>query len=215
MLKLPTSTIVDKIVPKNSFDAYATTKQKKLLVSLVARIKWLNKLSADTLNLHAKDVREIQVFEVELKEKSSVTDLLLLINKAIPYPILFVLRFDEEVMYSISKKHVHPTNENQAVVDWTFSTAWVSVLEDRFEVSLSNSLDTVFQDICFKISGKTIGKEKNIEALIAKEQQLKQLNAEIEKIQRSIDKCRQFNKKVELQQKLQVFLSRRLVLNAQ
>lgn len=213
MLKLPTSTIVDKIVPKNSFDEYATTKQKKLLTSVVARIKWLHKLSNQTVNLQAKDIVEIQVFELELKEKSSVTDILLLINKAIPYPILFVLRFDEEIMYSISKKHVHPTNENQAVVDWTFSSAWVNVLEDRFDVSLSNSLDTVFQDICFKISGKTIGKEKDIEALIAKEQQLKQLNSEIEKIQRSIDKCRQFNKKVELQQKLQKLLLDKTQLN--
>ena len=213
MLKLPTSTIVDKIVPKNSFDIYATTKQKKLLTSVVARIKWLHKLSNQTVNLQAKDIVEIQVFELELKEKSSVTDILLLINKAVPYPILFVLRFNEEVMYSISKKHTHPTNENQAVVDWTFSTSWKNVVEDEFEISLSNSLDSVFQEICFKISGKNQGKEKDIETLIAKEQQLKQLNLEIEKTQKAIERCRQFNKKVELQQKLQKLLLDKTQLN--
>ena len=206
MLKLPTSTIVDKIVPKNSFDEYATTKQKKLLTSVVARIKWLHKLSNQTVNLQGKEVIEIQVFELELKEQTNVNELLLLINRVIPYPIVFVLRFNEEVMYSISKKHTHPTNENQAVVDWTFSTSWKNVLEDEFEISLSNSLDSVFQDICFKISGKNQGKEKDIETLIAKEQQLKQLNSEIEKTQKAIDKCRQFNKRVELNQKLQLIL---------
>ena len=154
MLKLPTSTIVDTIVPKSSFDEYATTKQKKLLSSVVARIKWLNKISTQTVNLQGKEVNEIQVFELELKEKSNVNELLLLINKVIPYQILFVLRFNEEIMYSISKKHTHPTNENQAVVDWTFSTSWKNVVEDEFEISLSNSLDSVFQEICFKISGK-------------------------------------------------------------
>ena len=206
MLKLPTSTIVDKIVPKNSFDEYATTKQKKLLTSFVARIKWLHKLSNQTVNLQGKEVIEIQVFELELKEQTNVNELLLLINRVIPYPIVFVLRFNEEVMYSISKKHTHPTNENQAVVDWTFSTSWKNVVEDDFEISLSNSLDSVFQDICFKISGKNQGKEKDIETLIAKEQQLKQLNSEIEKTQKAIDKCRQFNKRVELNQKLQLIL---------
>ena len=206
MLKLPTSTIVDKIVPKNSFDEYATTKQKKLLTSVVARIKWLHKLSNQTVNLQRKEVIEIQVFELELKEQTNVNELLLLINRVIPYPIVFVLRFNEEVMYSISKKHTHPTNENQAVVDWTFSTSWKNVVKDEFEISLSNSLDSVFQDICFKISGKNQGKEKDIETLIAKEQQLKQLNSEIEKTQKAIDKCRQFNKRVELNQKLQLIL---------
>ena len=206
MLKLPTSTIVDKIVPKNSFDEYATTKQKKLLTSFVARIKWLHKLSNQTVNLQGKEVIEIQVFELELKEQTNINELLLLINRVIPYPILFVIRHNEEIMYSISKKHTHPTNENQAVVDWTFSTSWKNVLEDEFEISLSNSLDSVFQEICFKISGKNQGKEKDIETFIAKEQQLKQLNSEIEKTQKAIDKCRQFNKRVELNQKLQLIL---------
>ena len=210
MLKLPTSTIVDKIVPKNSFDEYATTKQKKLLTSFVARIKWLHKLSNQTVNLQGKEVFEIQVFELELKERTNVNELLILINRVIPYPILFILRHNEEVMYSISKKHTHPTNENQAVVDWTFSTSWKNVVEDEFEISLSNSLDSVFQDICFIISGKNQGKEKDIETLIAKEQQLKQLNSEIEKTQKAIEKCRQFNKRVELNQKLQMILKKKI-----
>ena len=209
MLKLPASTIVDKIIPKNSFEEYATAKQRKLLSSYVARIKWLNKISTQTVNLQGKEINEIQIFELELKEKFNINELLALINRVIPYPILFVLRHNEEVMYSISKKHTHPTNENQAVVDWTFSTSWKNVVEDEFEISLSNSLDSVFQDICFKISGKNQGKEKDIETLIAKEQQLKQLNSEIEKTQKAIEKCRQFNKRVELNQKLQMTLKKK------
>lgn len=210
MLKLPAPTIVDKIIPKNSFEEYATVKQRKLLSSHVARIKWLNKISIQTVNLQGKEINEIQVFEMELKGKFNINELLALINKVIPYQILFVLRFNEEVMYSVSKKHIHPANENQAVVDWTFSTAWTNVTDDQFEIQLSNSLDFVFRDICFKISGKNTGKEKDIETLIAKEQQQKQLNSEIEKTLKAIDKCRQFNKRVELNQKLQLILKQKM-----
>ena len=210
MLKLPASTIVDKIIPKNSFEEYATAKQRKLLSSYVARIKWLNKISTQTVNLQGKEINEIQIFELELKEKFNINELLALINKVIPYQILFVLRFNEEVMYSVSKKHIHPANENQAVVDWTFSTTWTNVIDDQFEIQLSKTLDFVFQDICFKISGKNRSKEKDIETLIAKEQQLKQLNSEIEKTQKAIDKCRQFNKRVELNQKLQLILKQKM-----
>lgn len=210
MLKLPASTIVDKIIPKNSFEEYATVKQRKLLSSNVARIKWLNKISTQTVNLQGKEINEIQVFEMELKGKFNINELMALINKVIPYQILFVLRFNEEVMYSVSKKHIHPANENQAVVDWTFSTTWTNVIDDQFEIQLSKTLDFVFQDICFKISGKNTGKEKDIDTLIAKEQQLKQLNSEIEKTQKAIDKCRQFNKRVELNQKLQLILKQKM-----
>jgi len=210
MLKLPASTIVDKIIPKNSFEEYATAKQRKLLSSYVARIKWLNKISTQTVNLQGKEINEIQVFEMELKGKFNINELFALINKVIPYQILFVLRFNEEVMYSVSKKHIHPANENQAVVDWTFSTTWTNVTDDQLEIQLSNSLDFVFRDICFKISGKNRSKEKDIETLIAKEQQLKQLNSEIEKTQKAIDKCRQFNKRVELNQKLQLILKQKM-----
>ena len=210
MLKLPASTIVDKIIPKNSFEEYATAKQRKLLSSYVARIKWLNKISTQTVNLQGKEINEIQIFELELKEKFNINELLALINKVIPYQILFVLRFNEEVMYSVSKKHIHPANENQAVVDWTFSTTWTNVIDDQFEIQLSKTLDFVFQDICFKISGKDTAKEKDIETLIAKEQQLKQLNSEIEKTQKAIDKCHQFNKRVELNQKLQLILKQKM-----
>jgi len=128
--------------------------------------------------------------------------LLLLISKIIPYQIIFVLRFNEEVMYSISKKHTHPTNENQAVVDWTFSTTWMSVQEDQLEIALSNSLDYVFYDMCFKISGKNNGNENNIDILIQNEQKLKQLNFSIDKIATTMNKCKQFNKKVELNKNL-------------
>ena len=210
MLKLPASTIVDKIIPKNSFEEYATAKQRKLLSSHVARIKWLNKISIQTVNFQGKEINEIQVFEMELKGKFNINELMLLINKVIPYQILFVLRFNEEVMYSVSKKHIHPANENQAVVDWTFSTVWMNVTDDQFEIQLSNSLDFVFRDICFKISGKNTGKEKDIETLIAKELQQKQLNSEIEKTLKAIDKCRQFNKRVELNQKLQLILKQKM-----
>jgi hypothetical protein len=209
MLKLPNSTLVDKIIPKSSFEEYATSKQKKLMSALIGRIRWQNKLSRETLNLQSKQIDEIQVFELELKEKGNISDLLLLINKVIPYQILFVIRYNGEVKYSVSKKHSHPTNENQMVVDWTFSNEWMNESEDNFEINLTNSLDFVFQQICFKISGKNQEKEQDVESLIKKEQQLKQLNISIEKIMTAMQKCKQFNKKVELNKRLQELIVER------
>jgi hypothetical protein len=206
MFELPASTIVDKVIPKNTFEEYATPKQKRLFTNLVSKIRWKNKLSQQTVNLHGKEIQEIQIFEIELKEKTSISELLILINRVIPYPILFEIRHEEYVMYSIAQKHSHPTNENQAVVDWTFSTEWKPVNESDFDLQLAHNLDHVYSEMCFNISGKKSFKDRDISKLIEMELKMKQLNFSIDKIRASIISCKQFNKKVELNRQLRIVL---------
>ncbi|HEY5591859.1 MAG TPA: DUF4391 domain-containing protein [Paludibacter sp.] len=206
MFDLPASTIVDKPIPKNTFDEYATPKQKKLFTNIVAKIKWANKLSLQTINLQGNEVQEIQIFEIELKEKSNISELLLLMNRVIPYPILFEIKHEEFLMYSISQKHSHPTNENQAVVDWTFTTEWKTQKESSFVLQLAHNLDFVFSEICFQISGKQSFKDRDVIKLIELEQKMKQLNLSVEKLTASIKNCKQFNRKVELNRQLRILM---------
>lgn len=204
MFDLPASTIVDKTIPKNTFDEYATPKQKRLFTNSVAKIKWANKLSEQTVNLHGNEVQEIQIFEIELKERTNISELISLMNRVIPYPILFEIRHEEFLMYSIAQKHSHPTNENQAVVDWTFTTEWKTQKESNFVLQLAHNLDFVFSEICFQISGKQSFKDRDISKLIELEQKMKQLNFSIEKLTTLIKSCKQFNRKVELNRKLRI-----------
>ena len=57
---LPARAKVGRVVPKNAFDEYTNTKQKKLFTDCILRITWTHKLSADMLNLDTKDIQEIQ-----------------------------------------------------------------------------------------------------------------------------------------------------------
>ena len=45
---LPKQTQVNKSIPKNAFDSYINSKQKKLFVDIIERIRWTNKLSVET-----------------------------------------------------------------------------------------------------------------------------------------------------------------------
>ncbi len=87
---LPDKVKVNKVVPKNAFDSFINSKQKQLFTDLIKRITWEYKLSEATTNLPAKEIKEIQVFYVELKEKQEVKGILDIIDKAIPYPIIFL-----------------------------------------------------------------------------------------------------------------------------
>jgi hypothetical protein len=198
MFDLPKSTAVNRVIPKNAFDEYSNSRQKRLFSEKIEKIRWLNKLSSKTINLSGSDVKEIQVIEIELRQKDPIHEVLKIIDKAIPYHILFVLKFDDLRLLSSSEKHIHPTNENLAVIDWTFNTEWFNVINNCYKFNLKQSLDFVFADMIYQISGKQQSSELSISELISKEQKIKQLTSRIEKLKSEIKKSRQFNKKVDL-----------------
>ena len=203
MFELPANSLVNRSIPKKAFENFANTRQKKVLTSVLSKIRWLNKLSSKTINLDGKDVKEIQLIELSLKQKESILEITNLIDRVIPYNIIFLIRFENEIRLSASQKHKHPTNEDQAVVDWTFSSEWTDNESFPFHLKLQQNLDFVFSDICFQISGKRSGIQPDIKTLIAFEQRKKQLCDQIQKLESAIKTCKQFNKKVELNLELQ------------
>ena len=120
----PKSTKLVKNIPKNTFYERAdmTPSVKRKFVDYVISIYLAHKLSKDTLNIKpTKNVEEIFVFEIKLKEikyLDKIEDILSVIDKSIPYPILFVILFDDkEVMYKIAYKQRNKVDADKSVVD--------------------------------------------------------------------------------------------------
>lgn len=199
---LPTSTKVGKVVPKNAFDAYTNTKQKKIFTDKVSRITWVNKLSKETTNLEPKEIQEIQLFKIELKIKEDIKLVLDIIDKSIPYPIIFLVEFNTEIYLSCSTKHPHPVNEDNAIVDWTFKTEWFNQKVNNYNLNLKKDLDFVFKDFCVQLSGKPALEKKSLEHIINYERQLDLVEKEIIKLKSALSKMKQFNLKVELNTEL-------------
>lgn len=202
VFQLPNSTQVGRVIPKNAFDTYATVKQKKLFTDLIARITWSHKLSEDTVNLEGKNLKEIQVFKIELKKKEEIQTLLDVIDKAIPYHIIFVIEHDESIYLSTSTKHPHPTNENNSVIDWTFKSAWLLISENQFNLKLQRSLDAVYHDFCIQLAGNIHNSNKSLPELIAYQKKVTTLEKEISKLKSAISRSKQFNQKLGFNQKL-------------
>lgn len=202
IFKLPASTTVQKVIPKNAFDAYTRSKQKKLFTDLVSRITWTHKLSAETTNLRAIDINEIQIFRIELKVKNDIQPVLDVIDKAIPYHVIFVVEHEGKAYISTSIKHPHPINQDNAVVDWTFKTDWQRAVALKHKLLLKKSLDSTFHDFCIQISGKSVTTGKTMNDLVAHCKEVDALEKEIQKLEASLANCKQFNRKVELNLKL-------------
>ena len=199
---LPLRTKVGRIIPKYTFNDYTNTKQKNLLADAIQRITWTHKLSTDTVNLEAKDIKEIQIFKVELKIHSDILKILEIINKAIPYHIVFWVEFKDQAYISTAAKHPHPTNEDTSVIDWTFTSDWFSISSIPFHLNLRNSIDSVFKDFCVQLTGKPELSKKSLDAILQNQREINQLNKEISKLKTAISSCKQFNEKVDLNLKL-------------
>lgn len=199
---LPARTKVGRVVPKNAFDDYTNTKEKKLFTDCIQRIIWTHKLSTETVNLDAKDVKEIQIFKLELKLQSDIHKVLEIINKAIPYHIIFWVEFKDQAYISTAAKHPHPTNEDLSIVDWTFTSDWFSTPGSPFHFNLKSTLDTVFKNFCVQLTGKPDLFKKSMDSILQNQHGVKQLNKEISRLKSAISKSKQFNEKVTLNLKL-------------
>jgi len=213
MFHLPPSTKVQKVIPKNAFDNYTNSKQKKAFADKVLRITWANKIATDTVNLQRNDIQEIQVFKIELKEQLVIKELLAIIDKAIPYPIIFWIEYDGACYLSASAKHAHPQNEDNAVIDYTFSTDWLNKDEVPYQIVLKNKLDWVFKNFCEQLNdNQTQTQTKTLTELVSTQKEKENLDKKIARLQSEISRCRQFNKKVELNIKLKALEEKRKLL---
>jgi hypothetical protein len=206
LFSLPYSAQVNKVIPKNAFDKYTNAKQKKLFAELILRITWIHKLSPDTINLEAKDIKEVQVFKVELKVRQYIQTLLDIIDKAIPYRIIFMVEYGGEVYLSTSPKHPHPMNEDKAVIDWTFKTDWLRPSECIYKLELKKSIDDVYYDFCNQLAGKPCSTNGKLSELVAFADRVDALEKEIAKIRVAIAASKQFNQRVDLNIKLKAKL---------
>lgn len=202
ILDLPLKSQVNKVVPKNAFDAYTNPSQKRKFTELISKLTWLNKLCFETINLKGKEVKEIQIFQVDLKKPEGFEAVLQVIDKAIPYHIIFCIYYKERVLFSASQKHLNPVNDDMAVVDWSFTSQWIDKSESHYKVNLERNLDFVFFDFCKQVSGQELT-ASNISDLVFYDKSLKELNKSISTLEATISKTKQFNKKVELNIQLQ------------
>lgn len=96
ILNLPVKTIYGKFIPKeklyNHADINASTKEK--FVRQIERITWTNKISPETVNVKPGKYSEIEVFRIDLKDGNIDDKLIQIIDRAIPYPILFVIYYN-------------------------------------------------------------------------------------------------------------------------
>lgn len=201
--KLPKESFVNKFIAKNKFyeKANLSSKLHKEFVDKIQKITWKYKLAESTIGIAKTEaVTEIQVFEIELKEPVIPKNVLKIIDKSIPYQILYRFVYEEIVAYGITLK------ENTSVENYYFCDWNADITFDFTGIDL----EKVYQKLVKAFIRDEAQIKGSFSEIIDVDNKIKTLEAEIAALESKISKEKQFNRKVEINK---VLLVKKTMLN--
>lgn len=178
-------------------------KVKQLFTRDIEKIIWSYKLSPDTINLPAGEgVEEMQAFSVSLKTGICSHEVLLTMDKAILSPILFILAYGGKSRYAAAYKRLGETGKSRPVVSRYIETGWISDEAEKIELPIALNMGMLYQAILKSIIPLAPRKDEGVEDLIQRAEALRDTEREMERLEAAMNRERQFNRRVEMNQML-------------
>lgn len=200
ILKYPQSTIVNRVVPKTMFYKFmeVNPRMKTRFVNDVVNITWLYKLAASTLNVtDVEDMKEIEVFVVNLKQPDCPTDLFSFIDTNMPHHIVFVLVHDNHAMLLINYKDWVDDTHTKFKITQAFTSPWVSL--DRLLLQIEGqSLPRIYDNFVAQVSGIGEHKAGCMADIVALKKQIAAVEAELKSLEKRMRKEPQFDRQMQM-----------------
>lgn len=206
MYNLPQSTIVNRVIPKKTFvnQLGANTRIKDHFTNDVVRVEWLAKLAPSTINVaDGKEVHEITIFLVPVKDENCPDDIFSFIDGMIPRHTLFILRWGDRTCLHLNYKEwmESSTNTDKAFrIAKTYRSQWVKDTEISLSIE-GLTMDAIYETFVRQVAGECIIiQSENLREDVEKSTQREMLLKEIEILKRKEAKERQPQKKFVLHQ---------------
>ena len=202
MLGLPKSTEFNKRIPKQKFyeNLPVTPAIKTVFTEQIKIIYWRNKLAATTLNLApGKLVTEIEVFEIKLTSPDLDEDILRLIDREIPYHILFLLEYDGKYQAAMGYKEAASSGKAAFKVERYYRTEWLT--EKELPLHLEGlTIDAVYENFVRQVAGGQLAGSENttLKECVEQQKQREQIEKQITALETKMKKEKQLNRKMEL-----------------
>lgn len=208
MFGFPDSTYFGKLVPKNKFYNKLSIDNKLMrsFIDQINSVRWVHKLSADTLNVEKGSiVEEVEVFLIKLKTNGLDLNVLRQMDKKLHYHLIFMLEFEEQ--YQIWTGYKEESTNTAFKVGSYYHTDWVT--EESFSLRIAGlNMDTIYENIVRQIAGGELAKENNesLKETVERKAAREKLEKDIEKLRAKIRKEKQFNRQIELNKQLKALL---------
>ena len=203
MLGLPKETELKIRIPRQKLydNIDVSPKQKKQITEQIRNIYWRNKVATTTMNLEqGKTVTEIEVFEVIVPKEQIDEEILTLIDRKIPYHIVFVIRCEDRQQTWIAYKE-HSTGQNPFKVEKYYQTPWMN--EDIILNIEGQNTDTVYEGFIRQIAGINLRNVMDtLKEEVKNDQWMQDMQKRINALKAKIKKEKQLNKKMKLNDEL-------------
>lgn len=206
LLNIPKRAFYNRRIPKNKLykQIGIDPKLERKFIDEIEHIIWKYKLSQETINLEpTKEVEEIQVFEIKLKERDISIEVLENIDRVIPYPILYIIRYNDNIKLTIAYKERNKIDENKMVVYSYYQSEWMKEDDLKIDILKGLNLKEVYDNIIRQLIPLGSKIQDDIEELIELNERIESLKKGIKRLEKRIIKEKQFNRKVDLNIKLQ------------
>lgn len=171
-------------------------RMKSRFVNDVVNITWLYKLSASTLNVtDTEDMKEIEVFVVNLKQPDCPTDLFTFIDTNMPHHIVFVLVHDNSAMLLINYKDWTDNKRTKFRIRENFASPWMPMSELKLPVQ-GQSLPRIYDNFVAQVSGIGEHKAGNMADIVELKKQIEAAEAELQKLVKRMRKEPQLDRQL-------------------
>jgi hypothetical protein len=211
MFDFPPSTIVNRPIPKSKIleRASPTTRLKELLTQQIQQILWHAKLAPETIRIPATtQVPEIQIFHLQLKGKELHPDLLELLDKTIPQPIIFTIETsDRKFAHSAAHKRPSEADASQWVVGSRFTSDFMPAEKlTRLPLPTALDLSRLYTALLAPLLPLAPRRAESLSDLIERCETYLRLRRQIDQLQSRLLREKQFNRKVDFNQQLKALL---------
>jgi len=206
MLELSGGTVFNRRIPKQKFyeNLTVTAELKRIFVEQISVIYWRNKISPATVNVAAGEtVSEIEVIEIRLNQPGLDKRILQLIDREIPYHIIFLLVHEEQMQAWIGYKEQSRGGTAAFKPGAYYHTGWQPA--DELSLRLDGlNMDSVYEGFIRQIAGERLENKTGggLKDAVARDGRRRRLQKEIATLENKVRREKQFNIQVELNSKL-------------
>ena len=189
------------MLPKNKIYEHGSVSSavKQLFVREVEQIVWQYKLAPETINLkRSRAVPEIQIFSITLKGDELKPEVLRCIDLAIPFPILFELRFDGKVRPIAAFKRPSEADAGKWVISDYFDSDWTAADTPRKPLPMVFDLETLYGHLLMPLMPYPARPGEDLQTRVERMERIRLKQRELERCEARLRKEKQFNRKVEL-----------------
>lgn len=200
ILNLPSTTIVNKPVPKNAFYGRSSDSSlREFLTQEFESIIWLYKLAPATLNVEDGEyVHEIDVFYCRMKENEYSIKPFSVMDELLPRHTVFIIEYDGKFDLLMHHKEMSVVHREQK---WKCGVGELK-RDIRIDADTLNiqgqSMDAVYNGLLSQISGLSASTKEEYKEQVDVRKQIESIQKQIMTLQKRIKAEKQFNRQMEL-----------------